>query len=470
MVIIRRSLDGNRTADRLINGVLSAAILLLFAISQPGYAETIQDERGYRLEAGDRILVTVFGQAELSGDQVIDAGGNINLPFIEPLGVKGLTALQAQRLIRDRLAEGFLREPSVSVRISELRPMYVLGDVRTPGVYPYRYGSTVQSAVAAAGGFGVTEVVQGTAVSEFLLSDERVRQLTLQRAGLLTRAARLQAQLDDKSSFTAPVMAPTEGLDISSIVENEKNTFKAQAGIQQSQVALIRAQKPHLEGEIQAHNQQIAAEKKQLNVIKQESDRIDRLVKQGLATQNTGFQLKLNEGAQELNIWRLTAEVSRLQVQLGEFDVKIGEVNATFKRQVAAELRDTRERLQDVDTVLPVARQIRDVKLQYVGGLIKTGIKRSITVTRVSGGASTAIDADESTRLEPGDVIEIKKLLPTQFPTGSVASGQIGFQTTSRSYQGEPAGVPPTGPAKMAQQSENAPKNGTEATTGVEPR
>ena len=120
--------------------------------------------------------------------------------------------------------------------------------------------------------------------------------------------------------------------------------------------------------------------------------------------------------------------------------------------------------------MLPVARQIRDVKLQYVGGLIKTGIKRSITVTRVSGGASTAIDADESTRLEPGDVIEIKKLLPTQFPTGSVASGQIGFQTTSRSYQGEPAGVPPTGPARMAQQSENAPKKGTEATTGVEPR
>jgi polysaccharide export outer membrane protein len=470
MVVIRRSRKGNHTADRLINGVCFVAILLLFTLSSPGYADTVRDERGYQLEPGDRIAVTVFGQTELSGDLVIDAGGNINLPFIEPLSVKGLTVLQAQKLIRDRLAEGFLREPSVSVRISELRPMYVLGDVRTPGVYPYRYGSTVQSAVAAAGGFGVTETAQGTAVSEFLLSDERVRQLTLQREGLLIRAARLQAQLDGKSSFTAPATAPTEGLDISPIIENEKNTFEAQAGIQQSQMALIRAQKPHLESEIQAHNQQIAAETKQLNVIKQESDRIDRLVKQGLATQNTGFQLKLNEGNQELNIWRLMAEVSRLQVQLGEFDVKIGELNATFKRQVTTELRDTRERLQDVDTVLPVARQIRAVKLQYVGGLIKTGIKRSITVTRVSDGTSTAIDADESTRLEPGDIVDVKKLLPNQSPNGSVASGRLSYHTTSRSYQVEPAGDPSTQPAGLAEQSQSTSKKATEVTAGVEPR
>ena len=135
-----------------------------------------------------------------------DAGA-ITIPLTDPIEVKNLTLLECQQRIGDRLADGILRKPSVSVRIAELRPLYVLGDVRLPGAYPFRYGSTVQSAVALAGGFGPGELLRNTAVSEFLLAEERVRQLTLQKRTLLVRKARLEAQRDGQDTFSPPAFA-----------------------------------------------------------------------------------------------------------------------------------------------------------------------------------------------------------------------------------------------------------------------
>jgi polysaccharide biosynthesis/export protein len=402
-----------------------AALAGTLAFSAPVLSDPVGDSAAYKLAPGDRITVTVFGQPDLSGDILIDNAGNIVLPFLEPLLVKGMTLRECQQSIRDRLADGILRQPSVSVRISELRPLYVLGDVRTPGAYPFRYGSTAQSAVALAGGFGLAEPLQNTAVTEFLLADERVRQLTFQKQTLLVRRARLEAQRDGLSIFSPPTPSgPTENKDISGIVANEKEIFDAQAAILRSQLELMRAQKPRLEKEIEAENQQIAAGNKQLEAIKQETDRIDRLVKQGLATQNVGFQLKVSEASQEMNVWRLMAEVSRLQIASGELDLKIQEAEASFKKQAVVELREARERLNELETTLPSAREIRDVKLQYAGGVINVTVKRSITVTRIRDGQTAVLEATETTPLEPGDIVEVKRLLPRETSRESASMPQ----------------------------------------------
>jgi polysaccharide export outer membrane protein len=423
-VLIQSAATPSFFAVGLLRCARWAAFIGAFAFSIPLLAQPATESSAYRLASGDRITVTVFGQPDLSGDLLIDDAGNIALPLLEPLAVKGLTTLECQNYIRDRLADGILRQPSVSVRISELRPLYVLGDVRTPGAYPYRYGSTAQTAVALAGGYGLAEPLQTTAVSDFLLADERVRQLTFQKQALLVRRARLEAQRDGLSSFSPPKPSEAiEGGSVAAIAVNEKDTFDSQAAILQSQLELMRAQKPRLEKEIQAHNEQIASGEKQLRVIREEADRIDRLVKQGLATQNIGFQLKISEANQEMNVWRLQAEVSRLQIAAGEFDLKIQEAETTFKKQVVAELREIRERLNELEATLPIVREIRDVKLQYAGGLMKVAVKRSITVTRARNGGSDVFEATETTPLQPGDVVEVKRLLPRDVSQGSASIG-----------------------------------------------
>ena len=131
-------------------------------------------ERGTNLVPGDRITVTVFGQPDLSGNFQVDGTGFIDLPLIGPVMVKQLTPKECEKVIEGRLADGYLNRPVVSVSIGEVRPIYVLGDVKSPGAYAFRHGSSVLSAIAQAGGYGAE--VGGT-LSDFLLADERVRML-----------------------------------------------------------------------------------------------------------------------------------------------------------------------------------------------------------------------------------------------------------------------------------------------------
>jgi polysaccharide export outer membrane protein len=419
---------GRGNASALHRRVRAAALLSVLVFSSGVLADPPPDNNAYKLAPGDRITVTVFGQAEFSGDVLIDGAGNIALPFVEPIGVKDLTVLECQKIIRDRLADGILQRPSVSVRISELRPLYVLGDVRAPGAYPYRYGSTVQSAVASAGGFGPTE--QSVAVSEFLLAEERVRQLSFQKQALLVRRARLEAQHNGMESFDPPAPPATiEGTDIAGLVANEKDTFDTHAAILKDQIDLLNSQKPRIEAEIKALDGQVATAKSQIALVKQHADQYSRLVKQGLGVTNTELQLKLTQASHESELWRLTAQISRLQKDIGDLNIKIQEAEASFKRQIASELREVRDRLNEIDITLPAARAVRDVKLQNAGGVIKIGLKRSISVTRVRNGEGVAFDASETTTLEPGDVVDIRKLLPNEAPHLSASVMQPGLTT-----------------------------------------
>lgn len=110
-------------------------------------------QEAYRLGAGDRVRVLVFGEEDLSGTFNIDGEGRIALPLVGPVAVGGLTAPQAEGAIAARFAGGYLRDPRVAVEVLDRRPFYILGEVRTPGAYPFADGLTVLGAVAVAGGF-----------------------------------------------------------------------------------------------------------------------------------------------------------------------------------------------------------------------------------------------------------------------------------------------------------------------------
>jgi polysaccharide export outer membrane protein len=107
----------------------------------------------YTLGSGDRVRVIVFGQDSLSNSYAVDGSGNIFMPLIGVVAAKGATIEALSRRIEAKLRDGFLREPRVSVEVEAYRPFFVLGEVTTPGQYPYINGMTAETAVAVAGGF-----------------------------------------------------------------------------------------------------------------------------------------------------------------------------------------------------------------------------------------------------------------------------------------------------------------------------
>jgi polysaccharide export outer membrane protein len=107
----------------------------------------------YRLDAGDKLRVVVYGQEGLTNTYAIDAGGSITLPLIGAVPARGRTTAGLAADIAARLRNGYIREPSVAVEIESYRPFFILGEVTAPGQYPYVPNMTVESAVAIAGGF-----------------------------------------------------------------------------------------------------------------------------------------------------------------------------------------------------------------------------------------------------------------------------------------------------------------------------
>lgn len=109
---------------------------------------------GYLLEPGNRIRVTVFNEPTLSGDFTLDPAGNLAVPLIGNVPASGVTAgVLGQRLEGVLKRDGYMQNPRVAVEVQSFRPFYVLGEVRTPGEFPYLSGMTVLSAVAKAGGY-----------------------------------------------------------------------------------------------------------------------------------------------------------------------------------------------------------------------------------------------------------------------------------------------------------------------------
>ena len=110
-------------------------------------------DAAYRLDAGDRLRIVVYGQEGLTNSYAIDAGGSITMPLIGAVRARGLTPAALAGSITGRLRNGFIREPSVAVEIEAYRPFFILGEVAAPGQYPYVPNMSVESAVAIAGGF-----------------------------------------------------------------------------------------------------------------------------------------------------------------------------------------------------------------------------------------------------------------------------------------------------------------------------
>jgi len=107
----------------------------------------------YLLDRGDKVKVTVFGQANLSSTYTVDASGFVTMPLIGAIPASGHSTAALQQDIAAKLRAGYLRQPNVTAEVETYRPFYVLGEVTLSGQYPYFPGLTAEKAVAIAGGY-----------------------------------------------------------------------------------------------------------------------------------------------------------------------------------------------------------------------------------------------------------------------------------------------------------------------------
>lgn len=127
--------------------------------AQPVDLETVQStaapQAEYRIGVGDKLGVRVFQVPDLTFDALtVDTSGNIQMPLIGAVRAAERTSGELSTDIATRLSAQYLRNPQVTVTVTEAasQKITVDGAVTKPGVYEMRGATSLLQAIAMAEG------------------------------------------------------------------------------------------------------------------------------------------------------------------------------------------------------------------------------------------------------------------------------------------------------------------------------
>src|SRR5688572_19704159 len=146
-----RRLRGGKKMKRLLPFILSSAVLFL---SASAWSEVpAQDE--YKVGIGDVLEISVLQPDQFTTTVTVAPDGSISFPYIGAVNIKGKGLTEIQNEIQNKLANGYIKYPVVTVYLKESRSrkFLVYGEVMRPGPYVLEDNTTVLRAISIAGGF-----------------------------------------------------------------------------------------------------------------------------------------------------------------------------------------------------------------------------------------------------------------------------------------------------------------------------
>ncbi len=109
--------------------------------------------RSYVVQAGDLLQVTVWKEADLTGEVLVRSDGGLSFPLVGDLTAAGKTVEALRDEFTARL-KNFIPDPVVTIATKTMggNEIYVIGRVQRPGGYPFVKPLDVMEALSLAGG------------------------------------------------------------------------------------------------------------------------------------------------------------------------------------------------------------------------------------------------------------------------------------------------------------------------------
>lgn len=113
-------------------------LMVLWALAFPMITSMPAQAGDYRLNSGDVLTFDFLDDAELPVTATVSGAGVAQFPLIGGVEVIGLTVPEALAKLRSEYRRrDVLVDPKISLDISTFRPIFVLGEVKTPGSFPF---------------------------------------------------------------------------------------------------------------------------------------------------------------------------------------------------------------------------------------------------------------------------------------------------------------------------------------------
>lgn len=142
--------------------------------------------QGASLGPGDVVEVRVYQEKELTGLYRVAGDGSFDFPLVGAVPAAGLSPSQLAALLTEKLKDGYLRDPQVSVFVKEhnSKKIFVLGEVSKPGTFPYEDQMTIVQAVTLAGGLKPLAAKNGVVLTRVVEGEEKKFVVPFEEIGL----------------------------------------------------------------------------------------------------------------------------------------------------------------------------------------------------------------------------------------------------------------------------------------------
>lgn len=424
---MKRSLyKGLPALGQQVRGAVRVSALAI-AISVTGIHVVIAGD--YTLGAMDKLKIrvaewqtaegTVRDWSAISGDYTVGASGGISLPFLGTVPASGKTTaeiadevgLQLQKLF------GLPDRPSASVELAQYRPIYLAGEIQSPGEYPFAPEMTVLKAVSLGGGLRRAENGQRFA-RDFINAQGDSSVQVSERNRLLVRRARLQAEIAESKDIAVP--AELKGAaDAADLLESEKALMVSRDKRQKLQLTALAELKALLQNEIEALGKKSVTQTRQLELVVEDKGRVDVLAEKGLAL--SARKLAIEQRVADLQAALLDIDTASLKAKQDVSKASQDETNLRndWDAQLAQELQNTEAELDTLSLKLITSRGLMTEALVQSADAAQTpkpgqSVDISYSIIRQKDGKSTRIAADEGTPVQPGDVVKVEPTLNTQ--------------------------------------------------------
>ncbi|ESY22236.1 MULTISPECIES: polysaccharide biosynthesis/export family protein [unclassified Mesorhizobium] len=380
----------------------------------------------YQLSPGDTVEIGIAPIPDRTQRAIVQMDGNIALPEAGMIMVAGLTASQLQRRMQEllpskifhvRLTDG--REQTVTVEpddvtaiIADYRPIYVTGDVLTPGQQAYRPLMTVRQALAVSGGFSFLRSRAGQAGPDPVDLKRDYEMLWGDYTKEYLHAARIRAELQGQADFDkkTPQGSPLSPSVVAAMAQAEAEALKvALSDFRQEQDFLEKGRTDAAE-QIGVLQKRERVEGESVKADEQDLARVTKAFDAGNLTNTRLADVRRALLLSSSGALQTSVELMRARRQQEDF-VRQHERNDNQRRiGLLTDLKDTNARLADVTARLHAASE----KLQPTGAstqplpIAGETVRAQVTIVRKIGNEWRKLLVDEDAIVLPGDTVEAR--------------------------------------------------------------
>jgi hypothetical protein len=241
---------------------------------------------------------------------------------------------------------------------------------------------------------------------------------------LLARRARLAAELAESTVIETPVEL-SDDPDAGKLIGDELAVMNARQDEFRSQITANAELKSLLLKEIEALEQKIAVQDRQIALARRERQTISTLVEKGLAVSSREFMLEREVANLESKMLDYTTAMLRARQEVNKADRDASDLKGERKAKIVSEMQQTEASVDQIDARLAMARSLvyeaSNIAPQLLLKRLQTKQTHALWIVRGRGSNAIEVKADENTVVSPGDVVRIELAADSKFSEGSAA-------------------------------------------------